>query len=163
MSGNLKHLTRLVLATLIAPVMAAAFGCALLAMIMAPDLVFRVDLNSVDSRPASLREIATSLVGFGLMGAAMGVLLGWPAMLIGGLPVHRWLVQKGRTRGLTYGLIGTLVGTVTMLVYFLATGSLRDLPALLRFWPILLAGPLTGLLAAGLFWCIRRPDRIVAA
>jgi len=163
MSGNPKHLARLVLATLIAPVTAAAIGCALLAMIMAPELVFQTEVYSGEYRSATLREIATSLFGFSLIGASMGVLLGWPTMLVGGLPVHRWLVQKGRTGGLTYSLIGILVGTGTMLVYFLATGSLRDPRGLIEFWPILLSGPVTGFLAAGLFWCIRRPDRIVAA
>ncbi|OYW81960.1 MAG: hypothetical protein B7Z22_14905, partial [Hyphomonas sp. 32-62-5] len=75
MSGNPKHLARLVLATLIAPVTAAAIGCALLAMIMAPELVFQTEVYSGEYRSATLREIATSLFGFSLIGASMGVLL----------------------------------------------------------------------------------------
>ena len=159
MNGNRNHLIQLIFATLFAPVVAAAVSAALLAMAVAPEFVFQVEVNSAEYRPATLREIATSLVGFGFIGAAMGAVLGWPAMVIAGLPAHRWLVRKGRTGGLTYSLFGVAVGTITMLVYFAATGSWRHPLGLLAAWPLLLAGPVTGLLAAGLFWLIRRPDK----
>lgn len=162
MNGNRKDLIQLIFATLFAPVVAAAIAAALLVMAIAPELVFQVDVNSAEYRPATLREIATSLVGFGAIGAAMGAVLGWPTMAIAGLPAHGWLVRNGRTGGLTYSLLGVAVGTVTMFVYFTATGSWRNPLGLLDAWPLLLAGPVTGLLSAGLFWFIRRPDRIAA-
>ena len=162
MNSNRKHLIHLIFATLFAPVVAAAIAAALLAMALAPGLVFQVEVNSAEYRPATLREVATSLIGFSSIGAVMGTVLGWPTMAIAGLPVHRWLVRKGRTGGLTYSLLGAAVGTVTMLVYFAATGSLRHPLGLLDAWPLLLAGPVTGLLSAGLFWFIRRPDRIAS-
>jgi hypothetical protein len=164
MMGNRKDLISLAIAILISPVVAAALAAILLAVAIVPDLIFRVDINSVDSRPATMQEIAVSLAGFGVMGLNLGAVLGWPAMLLGGLPVHRLLMRRGLTGGLTYALSGTAVGIVTLLPYLISTGDWWLAPAaLFEAWPILLAGPATGFLAAGLFWLIRRPDRLTAA
>ena len=92
-----------------------------------------------------------------LLAIIMVMVLGWPAMILGGLPVHAWLVRKGRTDWLPYALIGLGVGTITMLIYLLATGSWRDPMGLLDGGPLLLSGPLTGFLAASLFWLLRIP------
>ena len=154
-----KRWLRLVLAVLFTPVLAAGLVAALLAMMIAPDLVFHVMVDSASSRPATLPEVMASLFGFGAIGGALGIILGWPAMILGGLPAHVWLARKGRTDCLTYALIGLAVGTVTMLVYFLATGSLRDPSRLLDMSPLLLSGPLTGFLTASLFWAVARPAR----
>lgn len=163
MSGRVKQFMLLAFATLFSPILAAIFTADVLAVIMAPDLVFRVDLNSVDSRPATLREIATSLVGFGFIGAAAGVMVGWPAMLIAGLPTHLWLIRKGRTALRAYGLAGLVIGALSATLYFLSTGSFDDFEGLLSVWPILFAGPMAGVIAASLFWLFRRPDQIGAA
>ena len=61
-----------------------------------------------------------------------------------------------------YALIGLGVGTITMLIYLLATGSLQDPLRALDVGPLLMSGPLTGFLAASLFWLIRLPGRIPA-
>lgn len=163
MNGNRKHLIQLTFATLFAPVVAAAISAALLTIAIAPEFIFQVEVNSAEYRPATLQEVATSLVGFGFTGAAMGAVLGWPAMVMAGLPAHHCLVRKGRTGGLTYSLFGVPVGTITMLVYFAATGSWRHPRGLPAAWPLLLAGPLAGSIAAGLFWLIRRPDKTAIA
>ncbi|MGB2176951.1 MAG: hypothetical protein ACPH9E_03350 [Hyphomonas sp.] len=163
MNQDWKEWLRLALATLLAPILAAGLSAALLAMVIAPELVFRVEIDSVTSRPATLPEIMASLIGFGFLGGAFGIFLGWPAMMIAGLPAHRWLVSKGRTDWLPYALIGLAAGTVTMLIYFLATGSLRDPSLLLDASPLLATGPLTGFLAASLFWLVRLPGRISAS
>ncbi|KCZ91101.1 hypothetical protein [Hyphomonas jannaschiana] len=162
MTRNWKQWLRLILAVLFAPILAAGLVAALLAIIMVPDLVFQTEIDSATSRPATAPEIMASLFGFGAIGGAMGIVLGWPAMILGGLPVHAWLVRKGRTDWLPYALIGLGVGTITMLIYFLATGSWRDPMGLLDGGPLLLSGPLTGFLAASLFWLIRLPPRIPA-
>lgn len=160
MTRDWKQWLRLALAALVPPILSAGLCAACLAMIMAPDFVFRVEINSGTYRPATLPEVMASLLGFGAIGGALGVILGWPAMLAAGLPLHGWLVRKARTNWLIYTLIGLAVGTLTMLVYFLATGSLRDPKRLFDTGPLLLSGPLTGILTASLFWLIRRPDRI---
>ncbi len=157
-----KDLILLALAALIAPVMAAAFAAMILAMVIAPDLIFRVDINSIDSRPATLREIATNLGDFGIVGVRLGAIPGWPAMVVLGLPLHGWLFHNGKTDGVSYALSGIAAGFVTVLLYLLGTGDWWVSPsAWFEAWPILLTGSTTGLLAAGLFWLIRRPDRMV--
>jgi hypothetical protein len=162
MTRDWKQWLRLILAVLFAPILAAGLVAALLAMIMVPDLVFQTEIGSATYRPATVPEIMASLFGFGAIGGALGIVLGWPAMILGGLPVHAWLVRKGRTGWLPYALTGLGVGTFTMLIYFLATGSLRDSSLLLDPSPLLLSGPLTGFLAASLFWLIRQSGRIQA-
>nr|WP_321512085.1 hypothetical protein [uncultured Hyphomonas sp.] len=163
MNQDWKEWLRLALATLLSPILAAGLAAAFLATQIAPELVFRVEIDSVTSRPATLPEIMASLFGFGMLGGAFGIFLGWPAMMIAGLPAHRWLVRKGRTDWLPYALTGLAAGTVTMLIYFLATGSLRDPSLLLDASPLLATGPLTGFLAASLFWLVRLPGRISAS
>lgn len=158
-----KEWLRLGLAAFLAPILAAGIVAALLAVQMVPDLVFRTDIDSATSRPSTLTEIMASLLGFGVLGGAFGIFLGWPAMLFAGLPLHGWLVRKGWTGWLVYALGGLIAGTLTMLVYFLATGSLRDPSLVLKAGALLLSGPLTGLLAASLFWLIRLPGRIPAS
>lgn len=157
-----KDWLRLARATLLSPILAAGLAAAFLATQIAPELVFRVELDSVTSRPATLPEIMASLFGFAILGGAFGIFLGWPAMLVAGLPAHRWLVSKDRTDWLPYALIGLAAGTVTMLIYFLATGSLRDPSLLLDTSPLLATGPLTGFLAASIFWLVHLPGRIPA-
>jgi hypothetical protein len=152
-----KQWLRLILAVLFAPILAAGLVAALLAVIMVPDMVFETQIDSATSQPATIPQIMASLLGFGVFGGALGLVLGWPAMILGGLPVHAWLMRKGRTGWLPYALTGLGVGTVTMLIYFLATGSWRDPSGLLDGGPLLLSGPLTGFLAASLFWFIARP------
>jgi hypothetical protein len=159
MTRDWKQWLRLILAVLFAPILAAGLVAALLAIIMVPEMVFETQIDSATSQPASIPQIMASLVGFGVFGGALGVFLGWPAMILGGLPVHAWLVRKGRTDWLPYALIGLGVGTITMLIYLLATGSWRDPMGLLDGGPLLLSGPLTGFLAASLFWLIRLPPR----
>lgn len=162
MTRDWKQWLRLILAVLFAPILAAGLVAALLAVIMVPDMVFQTAIDSATYRPATTPEIMASLLGFGVFGGALGVFLGWPAMILGGLPVHAWLVRKDRTEWLPYALIGLGVGTVTMLIYLLATGGWRDPLGLLDGGPLLLSGPLTGFLAASLFWLIRLPPRIPA-
>ncbi|RAN40114.1 hypothetical protein [Hyphomonas sp. GM-8P] len=162
MTRDWKQWLRLTLAVVFAPILAAGLVAALLAMIMVPELVFQTEINSATYRPATAPEIMASLFGFGAIGGALGIVLGWPAMILGGLPVHAWLIRKGRTDWMPYALIGLGVGTITMLIYLLATGSLQDPLRALDVGPLLMSGPLTGFLAASLFWLIRLPGRIPA-
>lgn len=153
----------MIAASLIAPILATTLSATLLAMLVFPELIFQVEVTSDVHRDASLREVATSLVGFALMGLAFGVMLGWPAMIIGGVPLHAFLVRIHRTGFLIYALSGALLGTLVMLVYFFGTSGFRDPVSVLTSGPILLSGPLTGLLTAAQFWLIRRPDRILVS
>jgi hypothetical protein len=162
MTGERKKWVTLISATLVAPIFAATLTATLLALLIFPDLIFRTEVTSGVYRAATLREMATSLVGFSFMGLAFGIVIGWPAMLIGGLPLHRLLVRHQNTQAWAYALAGTLVGTVVMVIYFMLANGWRDPVAVFLSGPVLLSGPVTGFLSAGFFWLIRRPDRIPA-
>jgi len=157
--GRRKWVT-LISATLVAPIFAATFTATILALVMFPELIFQTEVTSGVYRQASLREMATSLVGFSFVGLFFGIVLGWPAMLIGGLTMHHILVRRQMTRMLTYGLVGLAAGTLVMLAYFMVTGGWRNPTAMLGLGAGLFSGPVTGFLSATLFWLIRRPDRI---
>ncbi|KCZ53974.1 hypothetical protein HY29_02585 [Hyphomonas beringensis] len=150
----------LIAASLVAPILATTLSATLLAMLVFPELIFQAEVSSGVYRDASVREIATSLVGFGLMGLVFGVMLGWPAMAIGGVPMHAFLVRIRRTGFSMYALSGALLGTLVMLIYFFGTSGFRDPVSVLTSGPILLSGPVAGLLTAAQFWLIRRPDQI---
>ena len=83
MTGERKKWVTLISATLVAPIFAATLTATLLALLIFPDLIFRTEVTSGVYRAATLREMATSLVGFSFMGLAFGFVIGWPAMLIG--------------------------------------------------------------------------------
>jgi len=159
MTRDWKQWLRLALAVLFTPILAAGLIAAGLAMVIMPDLVFSVMTDSTTTRPATPPEIMASLFGFGAIGGGLGVVLGWPAMILGGLPAHLWLVHKGRTGWRTYALAGLVIGTLVMLVWLLATGDLRYPLRALNVGPLLLSGPVTGVLTASLFWFIARPAR----
>ena len=53
----------LIAASLVAPILATTLSATLLAMLVFPELIFQVEVTSDVHRDASLREVATSLVG----------------------------------------------------------------------------------------------------
>ena len=73
MTRDWKQWLRLILAVLFTPILAAGLIAAGLAMMIAPDLVFRVMIDSTTTRPATLPEIMASLFGFGAIGGGLGV------------------------------------------------------------------------------------------
>ena len=163
MTGTRRKWIRLASATFVAPIFAATLTATLLALLIFPELIFQTEVTSGVYRAATLREIATSLVGFSFMGLLFGIILGWPAMLVGGLTAHRLLVRNHATHSLAYGAAGLAIGTCVMLAYFMIANGWRDPVAVFRSGPILLSGPLSGFLSAYIFWMIRRPDRLVTA
>ncbi|MEZ6023291.1 MAG: hypothetical protein R3C16_07765 [Hyphomonadaceae bacterium] len=52
---------------------------------------------------------ATAGVG-ATYGGFAGIVLGWPLMLMLGLPVHGWLLRHGRTAALAYLFVGAVIG-----------------------------------------------------
>lgn len=161
MTGERKKWVTLISATLVAPIFAATLTATVLAFVMFPELIFQTEVTSGVYRQATLREMATSLVGFSFVGLFLGIMLGWPAMLIGGLSLHTFFLRRQMTSVMTYGLAGLVAGTLVMLAYFMVTGGWRTPVTILQMGPALLSGPITGILSASIFWLIRRPDRIL--
>lgn len=160
MTDKWRYFARLAAATLLAPIFAAALTATLLALLIFPDAIFQTEVTSAEYRRATLVEVISNLGGTSFIGSLFGVVLGWPAMIIGGLPIHRILLGRGMTGGGVYMLTGLLIGTLVMLAYFILANGWRDPVAVFESGPLLLSGPITGALSAFVFWLIRRPDQI---
>jgi len=89
-----------------------------------------------------------------------GALLGVPAMVLFGLPIHSILLAFGYRSAWHYSLMGALAGMVVGAIVLL---WLSDAPAETTNWaPSFALGSFTGALSALTFWLVRRPDRDAA-
>lgn len=97
-------------------------------------------------------SIILELPGVTLMLAATaGMMLGWPIMLLAGLPAYWLLMRVGWRQVWHFMLAGLCVGAACVVLF-----TRRAESGLLIYWSIAtLPGTLTGLV----FWLIRRPDR----
>jgi hypothetical protein len=100
-----------------------------------------------------------------LFAAMYGAGIGWPAMLLFGLPAHAFLYRRRSHKIGGYLLSGALLGilatVVITLLQILSTTNLMGFDLLYSggvLGVILLLCAITG---AGIFWWIRRPDRDV--
>lgn len=98
-------------------------------------------------------------------GALLGAVIGWPLMLILGLPAHRLLYRRGSRKAGGYLLAGVIAGfvaAVIMILVFLGAGAFQVAGVYVGA-----AGGITllclfgSVLASWLFWLIRRPDKDV--
>lgn len=152
---------RLTIAFIIPPVLAAIIIAPLIAIFMGLADSFLPCSHPPYPQPCGapgLPEYAQTIMATVPIGAILGALIGWPAMVILGLPVHYLLMRKTKRHVWTYAGLGIFVGTLAMLAYFGVTGGLKQMFLWDYSW-LALSGPLTGALAATLFWFIRRPDR----
>jgi hypothetical protein len=99
-------------------------------------------------------------------GAVFGAMIGWPAMLVFGLPAHAVLYRRRSHKIGGYLLAGAILGLLATaaigLLQAMAYGAsgMGLLSTGLWFGVILI---LASIAAASLFWFIRRPDRDVPA
>jgi hypothetical protein len=101
-----------------------------------------------------------------LSGAVFGAGIGWPAMLVFGLPAHAFLYRRRSYRIGGYLLAGAILGLLAAAIIALLQFTLSgDGGAVAQV--VMAGGMLTLMLmiasvgAASLFWAIRRPDRDV--
>lgn len=94
-------------------------------------------------------------------GSALGAVIGWPLMLIFGLPAHRLLYRRGSRKAGGYLLAGVISGGVVGMLI-----SIAFVP--LGLWQTAGAGAAAvisllclfgSVLASWIFWLIRRPDK----
>jgi hypothetical protein len=98
-------------------------------------------------------------------GALFGAAIGWPAMLLFGLPAHAFLYKRRSHKIGGYLLAGALLGVLaTVIITALTTIGARDLLGA----NLLYTGGVFGVIlllasigASSIFWWIRRPDRDV--
>ncbi|MEQ9506921.1 MAG: hypothetical protein RLO80_11675 [Hyphomonas sp.] len=152
---------RLILASLVSPIIAGIFGGAVFGAFSLPTAIH--DLETYDAsltRPATLADqlahMGMSVTG----GGAMGLMLGLPILVLAGLPAHAWLVGRSKTDLRYYAIAGLLtgmIGAVPLFGFNLPRALLQDARSVL---PLLLLCSLCGMIAASVFWFLRRPDRM---
>ena len=117
-------------------------------------------LSNLRYNPSSFMPIAMFFSG-----AVFGAAIGWPAMLLFGLPAHAFLYKRRSHKIGGYLLAGALLGVLaTVVITVLSMIGSRDLlGANLLFtsgvFGVILL--LASIGASSIFWWIRRPDRDV--
>jgi hypothetical protein len=115
---------------------------------------------------SSLRYTASFVpVAYFFSGALFGAAIGWPAMLLFGLPAHAFLYKRRSHKIGGYLLAGALLGVLaTVVITVLSMIGTRDVMGA----NLLYTGGLFGVIlllasigASSIFWWIRRPDRDV--
>ncbi|MDP3738549.1 MAG: hypothetical protein Q8R02_14235 [Hyphomonadaceae bacterium] len=100
-----------------------------------------------------------------LSGAVLGAVIGWPFMLVFGLPAHRLLYKRGSRRAGGYLLAGVIAGfiiAILMSLAFLPLGLWQTSGAYAGAAGVISLLCLFGsVLASWIFWLIRRPDKDV--
>ena len=139
---NLHTLGALVLATAFGPIVGAVLGM----------LAFGIVAAFAEGQGGFLSVLSIALFG----GFYVGVLLGIPATIVAGLPIHAALLRFAMRRAWQYAIVGAPLGMAfTSLVVFLFS----DEPPPFTSWaPMLPLGALIGAGTAWAFWVIRRPD-----
>lgn len=155
---------RLVAAALISPVLGGVVAAELVGMIFFPKEIFFVLLSdSVTYRPATPSVIFETLGFVALLGVTLGTLVGIPAMLLVGLPVHGWLVSKHRTALAYYASFGAVAGVIASFAFCyiqdpkMWTWIFSEIYFLLS--AVVAPGAMAGAISAILLWLISRPDR----
>lgn len=150
----LKRHKRLIIAALCSPILGA---------LMSGNLVILMSVTSeAMGGPFYLSFYGLELIGFlqiQMLLIILGAIIGWPAIILMGLPLHRLFIAKWAGRLIAYLIGGTVSGFLAWyLVGVWETGELY-----LRYadkFVLYVISPLTGLTSALSFWLIRRPDHI---
>ncbi|QYJ00821.1 hypothetical protein KUV46_00120 [Thalassovita mediterranea] len=155
---------RLVAAVLISPVLGGLVAAELVGMIFFPKEIFFVLLSdSVTYRPATPFEIFETLGSIAVVGVTLGALVGIPAMLLVGVPVHVWLVSTRRTALAYYASSGAAAGIIAGFAFGhiqdpeMWTWVFSEIYSLLVV--VVVPGAVAGGIAAILFWLVSRPDK----
>ncbi len=100
-------------------------------------------------------------------GAVFGAVVGWPAMLLFGLPAHAVLYRRRSHKiggYLLAGVFAGFVGTIVIIgLQMLGGAGFLDSQVVMAGGLVALIMVLASVAAASLFWWIRRPDRDVVS
>ena len=124
---------RLILATIVSP----AIGAFLMVVV---STIFD---QGVFDDPLGYLEFIGAVAGVGTL------VVGWPTMLIIGLPLHGWLCHKNKRHWARYAGLGAIGGLIPAFVFGMSEGAIP--------FSLLLIGAATGSLTAILFHLIRGP------
>jgi hypothetical protein len=155
-----RNLPRIGFATALAPPAAGALLAIILGLTVFNAQIFLTpdpaDPNLLVG--ASIPLIAGNLFNAVTGGVILGALVGWPVMLVFGLPGHALLLRKTSAKLWIYAAAGIVIGLAGGVFRYAQarSHSTDDLPQFLAI------GAVTGTLAAIIFWFARRPDKDAA-
>ncbi|MCH2458410.1 MAG: hypothetical protein MK186_10200 [Henriciella sp.] len=158
---------RLVAAVLISPVLGGLVAAELVAIIFFPkEIFFRLLSDSVTYRPATPPEIFETLSSIAILGSTLGAVLGFPAMLLVGLPAHVWLISTRRTALAYYASFGSVAGVIASFAFRyiqdpkMWTWIFSEIHYVLV--GIVAPGAMAGAVSAITLFLISRPDKALA-
>jgi|GEM_PF-4448025 len=144
---------RLILATILAPLLGTLVisGLWLLFIMDAPPFGSTSTWNPDDIGGPQYGWNFNGLFALTLAGS---IFVGWPAMLVLGLPLHGLLCHKDKRYWYTYAGAGATAGLVAMLILAIILDGIRSVPLF-----FLASGIAAGALTALLFHLIRGPHQ----
>jgi hypothetical protein len=155
-----RNLARLGFAVALSAPAAGAVLALVLGFTVMRSVIFTVPHPTIDSQfvDADFGQIIINTAMVGLSGFMLGGILGWPVMLALGLPMHAVLIRKTSAKAWHYAVAGLAAGFLAGLLRYVTdrSASINDLVALLA-----IAG-VGGVIAALMFWLVRRPDKDAA-
>jgi hypothetical protein len=153
-----RNLARLGFAVALSAPAAGAILAVVLGFTVMRSVIFMVPHPTIDSTfmNADFGQILINTAMVGVGGFVLGGVLGWPVMLAFGLPLHAVLIRKTTAKAWHYAIAGLAAGLAAGLLRFVTErggASSNDLSMLLSI------GGVGGVIAALMFWFVRRPDK----
>jgi hypothetical protein len=157
-----RNLPRLGFAVSAAPPVAGALMAFVLAFTVFNAQIFLVPdpANSAQLIGAGIPQILVNLFNAVSGGLILGALIGWPVMLVLGMPAHALLIRKTPATVWIYvaaGCAAGLAGSAARLLSSRTTTMTGE-----QLLQALAIGAFAGTLTAFVFWFIRRPDKDAA-
>jgi LytS/YehU family sensor histidine kinase len=156
-----RNLARLGFAVALSAPAAGAALAIVLGFTVMRSVIFTVPHPTIDSQfvDADFGQILVNTAMVAVSGFMLGGILGWPVMLALGLPMHAALIRKTAAKAWHYAVAGLAAGLLAGLLRFAAErggAATSDLTMLLSI------GGVAGVIAALMFWLVRRPDKDAA-
>jgi LytS/YehU family sensor histidine kinase len=155
-----RNLARLGFAVALSAPAAGAVLALVLGFTVMRSVIFMVPHPTIDSTfvNADFGQILINTAMVGTSGFMLGGIVGWPVMLALGLPMHAVLIRKTTAKAWHYAIAGLAAGLAAGLLRFVTERSAtsNDLAMLLSI------GGVGGVIAALMFWLVRRPDKDAA-
>jgi hypothetical protein len=156
-----RNLARLGFAVALSAPAAGAILALVLGLTVMRSVIFTVPHPTIDSQfvDADAGQILINTFLVATSGFMLGGILGWPIMLALGLPMHAALIRKTAAKAWHYAVAGLAAGLLAGLLRFVAergAATTNDLTMLLAI------GGVGGVIAALMFWLVRRPDKDAA-
>jgi hypothetical protein len=102
-------------------------------------------------------------VGEGLWALKLSAMVGYPAMVVLGIPAYFLLRKLGWNRAWGYLMAGLIIGTIVAAVFFttvvMTNLAISAHTSLAPSAAIFIVAAVLGVLSGAVFWAIARPDR----